>query len=392
MPLKLNDMSRKRTHKVFLEEVEKRHGKNKEWKFLSEYESYKKHVFIQTKYGVCKVLPESLLTGKGVVNIRSAIDKTEYSINMSIEVHKNKYDYSLYKYNTARTKSTIICKEHGKFEQSPDNHTHGFGCPKCGVKNQKKREIVSTEHFIQRSKRSHKNKYDYSLVDYKGVKAPVTIICKKHGKFEQVAGSHANGHGCPKCAATSNFHMNSPGKKCVLYVIECYKDDEKFIKIGITSNSVSKRFANKRGMPYAFTILRELKSYDSEAIFYLENLCLSMTSICAYTPKIAFSGYSECRDISVKSTLLNYLDNIGSVEDCKTFSLQMAGKDLEFDKKYKKSTGLSVKEGLKAFDRHLKEFLNPTNSVTKEGSVVTDNFAEEYFEPVVFTKVEGFSL
>ncbi len=49
------------------------------------------------------------------------------------EKHSNKYDYSLVVYTIMKDKITIICPNHGMFEQTPDNHVQGQGCPKCGL-------------------------------------------------------------------------------------------------------------------------------------------------------------------------------------------------------------------------------------------------------------------
>ena len=56
---------------------------------------------------------------------------TEEFINRSNIIHNNKYDYSLVKYKNNKTKVKIICKEHGIFEQIPNSHILGQGCPKC---------------------------------------------------------------------------------------------------------------------------------------------------------------------------------------------------------------------------------------------------------------------
>lgn len=45
----------------------------------------------------------------------------------------------------------------------------------------------------------HRNKYNYSLVEYKNTKKKITIICKEHGEFRQVPQTHLRGSGCPKC-------------------------------------------------------------------------------------------------------------------------------------------------------------------------------------------------
>ena len=52
-------------------------------------------------------------------------------------IHKNTYDYSFANYINSATKIVILCKKHGIFKQSPNNHLRGHGCPYCG-KNKKK--------------------------------------------------------------------------------------------------------------------------------------------------------------------------------------------------------------------------------------------------------------
>ena len=45
----------------------------------------------------------------------------------------------------------------------------------------------------------HGDEYDYSLVDYKGDKINVIIICSVHGNFQQFPNNHLVGKGCQKC-------------------------------------------------------------------------------------------------------------------------------------------------------------------------------------------------
>jgi hypothetical protein len=57
------------------------------------------------------------------------------------EVHGDKYDYSLVKYVNRRTKVTIICPEHGEFEQLPSSHIRGRDCQICANKKKGKRNL-----------------------------------------------------------------------------------------------------------------------------------------------------------------------------------------------------------------------------------------------------------
>ena len=59
------------------------------------------------------------------------------NIDVLIQEFKNihsvdQYDYSLIKeYKNNKTKLPIICPKHGIFQQTPNHHLKGVGCPKC---------------------------------------------------------------------------------------------------------------------------------------------------------------------------------------------------------------------------------------------------------------------
>jgi len=119
----------------------------------------------------------------------------ETFIEKAIQVHGDKYDYSKVVYITNKTKVIIICSIHGEFQQRPDCHLRGVGCPKCYTKNAKD----NIQSFISKSINTHGYKYDYSKVDYKSANTKVYIICPIHGKFLQLPSNHIAGQGCPKC-------------------------------------------------------------------------------------------------------------------------------------------------------------------------------------------------
>jgi hypothetical protein len=120
----------------------------------------------------------------------------EEFIEKAKKVHGDKYDYSLIEYKNNEAKVKIICKKHGVFEQAPNSHLR-HNCSKCIID-----KLLSTnEEFIKKAKKIHGDKYDYSLVDYKGSHKKIKIICYTHGIFEQVPYSHLIGKGCNKCFA-----------------------------------------------------------------------------------------------------------------------------------------------------------------------------------------------
>ena len=121
----------------------------------------------------------------------------EKFIEKAKNIYGDKYDYSLVDYKNEKTKIKIRCKKDDYiFEQTPCQHLRGRnGCPLCSP-NPK----YNQETFIEKCKKIHQNKYDYSLVNYKNSKTKVKIICKKCGDvFEQKPNDHIQGHGCPNC-------------------------------------------------------------------------------------------------------------------------------------------------------------------------------------------------
>jgi len=59
---------------------------------------------------------------------------------------------------------------------------------------------MKTKNFILKAENIHKNKYDYSKVNYINAKTKIKITCFIHGEFEQQPTNHLSGNGCPKCA------------------------------------------------------------------------------------------------------------------------------------------------------------------------------------------------
>lgn len=57
----------------------------------------------------------------------------------------------------------------------------------------------SLDEALQKFKDTHGDRYDYSLVKYKNVDTKVKIVCTEHGVFLQSPYDHARGNGCSKC-------------------------------------------------------------------------------------------------------------------------------------------------------------------------------------------------
>lgn len=127
---------------------------------------------------------------------------TEEFILKADKKHNKYYDYSLVNYTKATTKVKIICPKHGEFKQQPNNHLFGQGCIKCMGDRVRKSRKFTKEQWVERFKKVHGDRYDYSLVKVgkgAGTKYKVIILCKKHGEFLQRPQAHSKGEGCPYC-------------------------------------------------------------------------------------------------------------------------------------------------------------------------------------------------
>lgn len=122
------------------------------------------------------------------------------------DVHGDRYDYSKSVYAGSGINITIVCKTHGEFQQTPENHYAGKGCERCS-------RVVGQDDFIQKAKIKHSNYFSYDKVVYINSQSKVIITCPKHGDFEQVPTSHTKGHGCISC-------KNSVGEEAVFQLLK----------------------------------------------------------------------------------------------------------------------------------------------------------------------------
>lgn len=135
---------------------------------------------------------------------------TEEFVHRAKELHGDKYDYSKVEYVNNSVKVCIICPIHGEFWMAPSKHLVGQGCKEC-VKVRLREKFADTkEHFIEKARKLHGDKYDYSKVEYVNNATKVCIICPEHGEFWMTPANHTSpstAQGCPKCAIEFVHHQ-----------------------------------------------------------------------------------------------------------------------------------------------------------------------------------------
>lgn len=90
------------------------------------------------------------------------------------------------------------------------------------------------ELFIQTSNEKHNNFYNYDKVEFNILKKKYVITCPNHGDFIQKGNEHVAGHGCPKC-----------GKEAMS------------IKVRLSAQDIIQKIINKWGDYYKYHNLDE---------------------------------------------------------------------------------------------------------------------------------------
>ena len=227
---------KKLTTEEFIKKAKKIHGNKYDYSKVEYINNRTKICIICPEHGEFWQTPNDHLDSCGCPkcfneNKRGKSNKLtkELFILRARELYGDKYDYSKVEYNDCNKKVCIICPEHGEFWQTPNNHLNCRNqCPKCVHRSYKK----TTEEFIEEAKKIHKDKYDYSKVEYEHENDKVCIICPEHGEFWQTPKTHLNGCGCPKCANIENgFNKRLPLKTFINRANEIHNSKYDYSKV-----------------------------------------------------------------------------------------------------------------------------------------------------------------
>lgn len=185
----------KMTTEEFIARAKQVHGDKYNYSLVEYVNAHTKIKIICPVHSVFEQTPDGHLkhgcskcSGNAKMNTALFIEKAK-------QVHNGKYNYSKSVYKNNSTYLTIICPEHGEFQQTPAAHWKGAGCPFCAG-NLK----MTADEFVTRAKKVHGDAYGYSKVNYSGIDNKVKIVCRKHNyEFEQTPNNHLHGQGCPIC-------------------------------------------------------------------------------------------------------------------------------------------------------------------------------------------------
>jgi uncharacterized C2H2 Zn-finger protein len=123
--------NKKTTTDEYVQKANKIHNYKYDYSNLVYNGNKNKIIIICPEHGKFKQEASSHLSGAGCPKCSGRNKTTEEYIKKANEVHSYEYDYSETNYVNAVTKIIIICPKHGKFQQLPNGHLKGAGCPKC---------------------------------------------------------------------------------------------------------------------------------------------------------------------------------------------------------------------------------------------------------------------
>lgn len=145
---------------------------------------------------------------------------------------------------------------------------------------------LTTQKFLEKARKTHGDKYDYSKVEYKSSNEKVCIICPIHGEFWQNPTEHVRGRGCRRCGSDMK-------KKLILGVATYDKSGDSSSAISATWRSMIYRCYSKKHL-YKYPTYSGCSVCDEWLIFSnFEKWVLSAES--GYR-----EGYHLDKDILVK--------------------------------------------------------------------------------------------
>ena len=91
-------------------------------------------------------------------------------------------------------------------------------------------------------------------------------------------------------------------KECILYVLKIFSDTESFLKVGITSESIARRYSGKLAN-YRYEVLYQCEMNTSFALSRETRMC---ELFAKYPPNIKFPGSLECFKIEDSEAIIHF--------------------------------------------------------------------------------------
>ena len=120
------------TTETFIKRAIAVHGDRYDYSSVNYVSNNTKVTIICPTHGAFEQRPaDHALAKHGCPDCAGKNTTTESFIEKARAIHGDRYDYLQVNYVNNNTKVTIICRDHGPFQQTPSNHLSKQGCPDC---------------------------------------------------------------------------------------------------------------------------------------------------------------------------------------------------------------------------------------------------------------------
>jgi very-short-patch-repair endonuclease len=211
------------TQNEVLERFKKIHGDKYDYSKVNYISNHTKINITCPIHGSWTQTPSDHLHGHGCMGCRNnKLSELKYDLKQikdrCVNTYGEKYNYdNIIEYKGITESIIIECEKHKyKFKTTFFKHLQSKdgGCRKCHYETNRIKLSSNTPDFIEKSKKIHGGKYDYSKVKYVNNYSKVIIECDIHGSFEQTPLGHIiNKQGCPGC-------KESKGEKLIRVYLE----------------------------------------------------------------------------------------------------------------------------------------------------------------------------
>jgi hypothetical protein len=207
----------------------------------------------------------------------------------AIAIHDDRYDYSKVKYINSMTKVEILCREHGTFSMSPNSHV-SVG------RNRTLAEIVRMAHNVHHNRYDYSLVEQYTVLHNKvsivcPEHGPFEQTLRDHIHNKQGCPLCAYRHHRGRYQYVgSNTLQHVPAQ---FYVVRLESTEHNFIKVGVTKNTWNTRLAKNSYKGFSVTLLLTYNDTMDKCLD-IETECLETMQTFRYNKPLDFHGHTEC--------------------------------------------------------------------------------------------------
>ena len=208
------------------------------------------------KHGIFEVLPNNHYKQNcpKCYNDDRCLTNNEF-IEKANKRHDNKYEYSNVEYTSSKDKVNIICNEHGVFNQTPNDHINGKGCPKCGLKYNKLEQEI--KDYIS----------ELGVLFYSNIKNVIhPFELDIHIPSHNIAIEFNGLYWHSEIYKTNNYHLNKTElcEKKGIQLIQIFEDEWLFKQDIVKSRLLNLLKLNKNKIYARKCVLKEITSKESK--------------------------------------------------------------------------------------------------------------------------------